>query len=179
VEQFWLPILGPSTFLLVRRLAAELERQPQGFELDLEQTASALGLSIRDGLNGPFYRAIARTAQFHITRSNGPAALSARLRVQTLSHRQLARLSPALQQNHAAWQAAERAEPTDEQRRRRARRLALSLLELGEPLEAAERQLHRWKIHPAVAHEALRWATDRRIDAPQLTAADAPLRPPA
>jgi hypothetical protein len=52
-------------------------------------------------------------------------------------------------------------------------------LEIGESLEAAERQLHRWKVHPAVAHEALRWATAQHSEAPQVTAADAPLRPPA
>jgi hypothetical protein len=33
--------------------------------------------------------------------------------------------------------------------RNRSRRLALSLLELGEDLEATERQLHRWRFHPA------------------------------
>src|SRR5690606_5961751 len=52
--------------------------------------------------------------------------------------------------------------PDVEQQRRRARRLALSLLELGETDEQVEQQLHRWKIHPALAHDALRWAHDRR-----------------
>ena len=42
--------------------------------------------------------------------------------------------------------------------RRRARALALSLLELGEDLEATEHQLHRWRFHPAVAFDATRWA---------------------
>ena len=40
----------------------------------------------------------------------------------------------------------------------RARRLALSLVESGEGYDDAERQLHRWKFHPAVAHDAVKWA---------------------
>ncbi|MEA2497534.1 MAG: hypothetical protein QOJ29_5445, partial [Thermoleophilaceae bacterium] len=38
------------------------------------------------------------------------------------------------------------------------RRLALSLLELGEDLEATERQLQRWRFHPAICHESVQWA---------------------
>ena len=161
VERFLLPILGPSTTLLVRRLAGELEAHPEGFDLDLDTTARALGLSQRGGTNGPFYRALARTQQFHITAPTGPAALKVRLRLQTVTQRQLERLPDALRREHDAWTAAPRSEPDDEQRRRRARLLALSLLELGEPPDAAQLQLHRWKVHPAVATDALRWAQAR------------------
>src|SRR5205085_10417841 len=34
-------------------------------------------------------------------------------------------------------------------------------LELGEDLEATERQLLRWRFHPALAREAAAWAWDR------------------
>jgi hypothetical protein len=44
----------------------------------------------------------------------------------------------------------------------RARHLALSLLELGEDGPATERQLNRWRFHPAMASEATTWALDRR-----------------
>ena len=47
----------------------------------------------------------------------------------------------------------------------RARRLALSLLELGEDVEGAERQLHRWRFHPLVAREATAWAWKRHSEA--------------
>ncbi len=52
-----------------------------------------------------------------------------------------------------------------EQLRNRARHLALSLLELGEDGEATERQLHRWRIHPAMAHDATAWAVARHRQA--------------
>ncbi|WP_421119165.1 hypothetical protein ACE2AJ_17635 [Aquihabitans daechungensis] len=92
------------------------------------------------------------------------------------------RLPPLLQQEHAEWVTASAATPSVEDRRTRARRLALSLLELGEPADAVELQLHRWKIHPGMAHEALRWAEARRQGsdpAPTAaTAAAAPIPPP-
>src|SRR5919205_4035017 len=47
VERFWLPVLGPSTTWLLRLLAAELEVNPAGFELDLAEAAHVLGLGNR------------------------------------------------------------------------------------------------------------------------------------
>lgn len=182
VERFWLALLGPSTTFLIRRITAELEVHPDGFDLPLEETAHAIGLGIRGGMSGPFFRALARTGQFHITKATGPSELAARTRLQTLTHHQVSRLPPALQAEHAEWVASTQATPTAEERRTRARRLALSLLELGEPTDAVELQLHRWKIHPGMAHEALRWALARRQGAEpapaRATAAAAPVPPP-
>jgi hypothetical protein len=175
VERFWLALLGPSTTFLVRRFATELEASPEGFDLDLEETARSVGLGMRGGAGGPFLRAIARTGQFHITRAAGPGAIAARTKVQTLTHHQVERLPASLRDEHAAWVRDAAAEPDVEQRRTRARRLALSLLELGESLEATEVQLHRWKVHPAIAHEALRGAAARRSPThPIATAAAGP-----
>ena len=102
-----------------------------------------------------------------------------RTKLQTLTRHQVDRLPPTVQEEHAAWVAASEATPTPEERRTRARRLALSLLELGEAPEAVELQLHRWKFHPGMAHEALRWAEarrdDRRPTTVQATAAAAPI----
>lgn len=166
VERFWLALLGPSTTFLVRRIAASLEQHPDGFDLHLEDTAQAIGLGMRSGRSGPFLNALARTGHFHITKPVGPDELCARVRLQTLSHHQVERLPEALRAEHPAWVASTHAEPDEAQRRTRARRLALSLLELGEPPAEAELQLHRWKVHPALAHEALRWAEARRAGAP-------------
>jgi hypothetical protein len=161
-EQFWLPVLGPSTTFLLRHLAARLEDQPDGFDLVIDDTARLLGLGTRTGLGSPFIRALARSGQFRHTRSAGPDALAVRRRLPGLTRAQVGRLPSPLRDRHDAWQQREQAEPTVEQRRTRARRLALSLLELGETAEATEQQLHRWRIHPAMAHEAMRWAQVRR-----------------
>lgn len=168
VERFWLAILGPSTTFLMRHVAAALEAQPDGFDLDLADGARALGLGTRGGHSAPFVRALARTGQFHLSRPAGSAALMVRRRMPPLSRQQILRLPPALRDEHDAYQQAAQAQPTIEERRTRARRLALSLLELGEAEEAVELQLHRWKIHPALAHDSLRWAQLRRGERPPM-----------
>lgn len=162
VERFWLSILGPSTTFLLRHVAARLDAEPDGFDLDLDDTAAALGLGPSKREVSPFIRAVARTGQFHLSQPCGPGALAVRRHIPPLTRQQVARLKPHLRDAHDAWQQAEHHSPTIEQRQTRARRLALSLLELGETDEATEQQLHRWKVHPAMAHEALRWAHVRR-----------------
>lgn len=165
VERFWLPVLGPSTTWLARRIAADLDAEPEGYDLDLDLTASAMGLGNRRGANGPFVRSLARLGQFDLSRPAGPAVLAVRTRIGSLAGHHLRKLPPPLQAEHRRWTAEAAVDPDDVSRRRRARHLALSLLELGEPPEAAEVQLHRWRIHPAVAHDALRWALERHAQA--------------
>ncbi|MEZ5182809.1 MAG: hypothetical protein R2702_13195 [Acidimicrobiales bacterium] len=119
VERFWLALLGPSTTLLLRRVAAALEVSPDGFDLDLDETARAIGLGMRAGANGPFLRAIARTGQFHLSRPDGPGAIAVRTRISGLTHHQLERLPPSLQAEHDEWVRAAPEEPTAEERRTR------------------------------------------------------------
>lgn len=161
VEQFWLGVLGPSTTWLMRKLATELEAQPAGFELPLADTARALGLGDKGGKHSPFVRALGRCCQFELARPDGDAAMAVRRKIPPLSRRQVLRLTPALQAAHTRWQEEELKTPVIEQLRRRSRRLALSLLELGEDLEETERQLMRWKFHPALCRESAAWAWDR------------------
>ena len=161
VEKYWLGVLGPSTTWLLRRLAADLEASPAGFELDLAETAHRLGLGARLGRDAPFVRALTRCVQFGMARHEGHDALGVRRKLPPLNRRQLTRLPPVLQAEHERWQDAERVRPEVDRLRQRSRRLALSLLELGEDLEASERQLLRWRFHPALAREAAAWAWDR------------------
>jgi hypothetical protein len=160
VEHFWLSVLGPSTTWLLRRLAAGLEAEPAGFELHLPDTARALGLGEKTGRHGPFVRALGRCCQFGLAQLHDRSTLAVRRKLPPLNRRQVERLPEALQAAHAKWQDDQLHSPGD-QLRRRARRLALSLLELGEDLESTERQLGRWKFHPSVSREASAWAWDR------------------
>lgn len=164
VERFWLGVLGPSTTWLLRRVAAGLEHAPAGFDLPLADTARALGLG-GEGRNSPFVRALGRVCQFELAQPQEPGVLAVRRKLPPLSRRQLQRLPEGLQAEHTAWQAADRRSDDFERMQRRARRLALSLLELGEDLEQTERQLHRWRFHPALACEASRWAWQRHLQA--------------
>ncbi len=102
VERYWTSILGPSATLLLRRLATGLEISPDGFELDTVAWAQELGLGIRGGKNGPFWRSLDRTARFGAAQRNG-ATLVVRRKLPPLNLRQIDRLPPHLQQAHQAW----------------------------------------------------------------------------
>ena len=160
-ETYWLGILGPSTAWLMRRMVAGLEDHPEGYEMRLAETARSLGLGERGGRHSPFLRAVTRTVQFELARPEEDGVLAIRRKVPPLNRRQLLRLPPALQSAHAEWQAQQLRVPTAEELRRRGRLLALSLVELGEDLEATERQLLRWRYHPALARDAALWAWQR------------------
>ncbi|HVC25312.1 MAG TPA: hypothetical protein VND23_06120 [Acidimicrobiales bacterium] len=164
VETFWLPVLGPSTTLLLRRVAACLEASPSGCALDVVETSRALGLGERSGRNAPFLRTVARCVDFEMARVVAPGALSVRTVIPPLARRHLARLPQALRDEHALLDSVSGGAATVpiEEMRRRGRQLALSLVELGEDEPGAARQLIRWRFHPALALECAAWAADAR-----------------
>jgi len=162
VERFWLAILGPSTVWLLRRLADGLDASPDGYLLDLPDTARALGLGMRGGRHSPLVRSVERVCRFGAGRWQGPEELSVRRKLAPLTRAQLERLPPSLQAEHHAWLERDTPVASAAELRDRAHQLALSLLELGEDAAGTERQLHRWRFHPALAHEAVDWARRQR-----------------
>lgn len=158
VERFWLPVLGPSTVWLLRRMADGLDESPAGFSLDPVSTARALGVGSRGGARSPLMRSIQRSCRFGAAKLLGADALAVRRRLPPLNSAQVSRLPKPLRDEHRAILERRPGRPTIEEHRGRARQLALSLLQLGEDPRSAERQLHRWRFHPAVANEAVRWA---------------------
>jgi len=163
VERFWLGVLGPTATWLLRRLVSGLEASPAGFDLDLAATAGELGLGRHSGPHSPFVRSIQRCCRFGATELADEVTLRVRRKLAPLTRPQVERLPEHLQVAHRSW-LEQRAPGTSlavEALRNRARHLALSLLELGEDGEATERQLHRWRFHPAMAHDATAWAVAR------------------
>lgn len=158
VETFWLSILGPSTLWLLRRIAADLDASPDGIVIDMEGMAHSLGVGNRSGRNSPFQRALARTCQFGLGRQLDTETLAVRRRVPPLTLGQVRRLPDHLQAHHEAWLEDLLRRPDPGEQRERARRLALSLVEIGEDRDSTERQLHRWRFHPALACDAATWA---------------------
>jgi hypothetical protein len=67
----------------------------------------------------------------------------------------------AVQARHQEWVAGQARTGELDPARKRARRVALTLMMEGEPIDTVERALHRSGFHPAVGHEAVRWAHDR------------------
>jgi hypothetical protein len=94
-ETVVLPLLGPSSVLVLRRFGAWLAASPDGVQVDLQTLAGDLGLGRGAGRNSPIRRTISRLCQFHMAEWQGEA-LAVRTAVAPVSERQLARLSPGV-----------------------------------------------------------------------------------
>lgn len=161
VERFWLPTLGPTSLLLLRRIASELDARPDGVEIDMAATAQALGLGNRTGASSPLARSFDRLQQFDLACSSGDRSFAVRRTVPPVNRRHVQRLPHDLQDEHREWAEAQLAEPPLAMARRRSRRIAFTLLEQGDDLDHVERTLHGIGFHPAVCREAAQWAHDR------------------
>jgi hypothetical protein len=159
-ETFWLPTLGPTSLLLLRHLADRFEIDPSGVDLPVADTAAALGLGPREGQHSPLVKSLTRLQQFDLAYAQTTATIAVRRALPPVHRRHVRRLPAALQARHAEWIAAQETKPID-LARRRARRFALTLLAQDEPMDAVERALHAGGFHPALAHEAVRWARDQ------------------
>jgi hypothetical protein len=170
-ETFWLPTLGPTALLLMRHLADRFEHAPAGVDLPVADTAAALGLGSRDGEHSPLMRSIGRLVQFDLACKDGDTTIAVRRTLPPVHRRHVRRLPAALQAQHEEWSNAQGNAPLDIARRR-ARRLALTLLVQGERSDGVERVLHAGGFHPSIAHEAVRWARERHDE---LNADESPL----
>ena len=157
VEHFWLGTLGPTTTWFLRYCASELDGA-DGAAVELNEVAARLGIGHRGGANSPMNRAVVRACRFRAARPAGPGTLEVRRRLPTLNHRQLQRLPAEAQRRHELFMMAATATSGVEEQRRKARRLALGLIECGDGYDDAELQLGRWRFHPAMAAEAVKWA---------------------
>ncbi len=160
VEQFWLPVLGPSSVWLLRRLSIELDRQPSGCSIDPVQLATDLGLGSGSGRHSPLMRTLDRCCRFGLATRAGDR-VRVRRRLPPLTRGQVARLSSSLQLRHNDLQDAATDRRLRDAQSARAKRLALTLLEIGEDPAATERHLHLWRYEPDIARSATQWATDR------------------
>lgn len=157
VEQFWLGTLGPSTTLLLRHCATLLDGT-DSTAANLRDTASTLGLGHEGGSRSALSRTISRACRFRTARFVGSATLAVRVRLPQLSRRQLARLPKEAQRRHEEFVTTDLTQDAVRQQQPRARRLAAGLIECGDSIDQAERQLALMSLHPAVVAEAVRWA---------------------
>jgi hypothetical protein len=163
-ETFWLPTLGPTALLLMRHLADRFEQAPEGVDLPIADTAAALGLGPRDSQNSPLMKSLGRLHQFELACTDQEAkTISVRRSLPPVQRRHVRRLPALLQARHAEWVAGHTNSPI-ELARRRARRVAITLVAEGESIGTVERALHNGGFHPALAHEAVRWARDRQLE---------------
>ena len=161
VERFWLPTLGPTSLLLLRRLASHFDQNPDGLTLEAADLSQALGLGARDGGASPLFRSLARLTQFDLACCPTEGQYAVRRNVQPLNLRHLHRLPLHLQREHTEWTEAQLTESPLAHALKRARRLAFTLFEHGDDLDIVERTLLSTGFHPTICRESAEWAHAR------------------
>ncbi len=174
VELYWLPIIGPSTTWLLRRLSYGLEVHEDGFDLHLAECARSLGLGDRLGKNSPFCRAIQRLRTFEL----GRATRSGRGRrpyrhpptpfASCPAAARLIAAQPSALARRAFIDRRGADPPPGPTAGHRARRRA------GKERTDIERRLADWQFHPAVAFRAAETATEDGGVAASLTRCSGP-----
>jgi len=148
VELFWLNVLGPTATWLLRRMALGLDQYPGGYELDLAETAKALGLGFIPGSNNPFSRAMQRCVLFGVAQPIA-GGLAVRRRIPPVATRHLQRMPDYLRHAHAAWSGQN--VNTVARDHTRARVLADAMVAVGDDPDVIERQLLGLGVNPNLA----------------------------
>jgi len=98
VEMLWLPVIGPSTTWLLRRLSGWALACPQGLIVVVPELSESLGLGWSSGANSSVQRSMRRSMMFGLARwTDGFEVLTM---VPAVSERRLARMSPGLVRAH-------------------------------------------------------------------------------
>jgi hypothetical protein len=70
-EMFWLPIIGPTATLALRRLCRWTDESPNGFRVTRENLAVTLGLGKATSRNSSLIRTLVRLVDFGFARREG------------------------------------------------------------------------------------------------------------
>jgi hypothetical protein len=151
VELFWLNVLGPTATWLMRRMVTGFDEYPGGYELDLRQTAGALGLSYSPGTSNPFTRALNRCVLFGAAQPIS-GGLAVRRRLPPVALRHLQRMPEHLRRVHDSW----RRTVVEQSELDRARVLAAAMVAVGDDPDVVERQLLGLAVPPHAALTATR-----------------------
>lgn len=98
VELFWLPILGPTAIMFLRRVASDLVTFPDGYVMDNTVMAACMGLHAH---TMAYVSMVNRCARYGMVRTSDHGGLVIRDCLPRLSPRLIDRLHPVLQAEHA------------------------------------------------------------------------------
>jgi hypothetical protein len=137
----------------MRRMVTGFEEYPGGYELDLRETAGALGLSYAPGTSNPFTRALNRCVLFGAAQPIH-GGLAVRRRLPPVAARHLQRMPEHLRRAHESWKRTTFGQSELD----RALVLAAAMVQVGDDLDVVERQLLGLGVPPRAAVDASRRA---------------------
>lgn len=104
VELYWLPVLGPTAILLLRRLHILLKQNSGSFSIPRNQLALEMGIAQWHGPNSPFGRSLKRCCDFSLLHPQSGGLVYVRQRIPNLpprlSHRLPARIKKLYASDH-------------------------------------------------------------------------------
>ena len=95
-ERFWLPVIGPTSLFLLRRMAARLDARPEGFDQDTAELAAELGVGPSRAANSPLARTLGRLDGFRCARWVDDGRIAFRRHLYPLTASQARRLPASL-----------------------------------------------------------------------------------
>jgi hypothetical protein len=102
VEEFWLPVLGPTCTIILRHFAGAL-RHGGSFGISLKELPHRFGLGSGYGRNSLFGRSMSRLIAFEMAELQSPSTVLIKTVVPWLTESQVAHLHPWLQIQHRYW----------------------------------------------------------------------------
>lgn len=107
IEQVWLPLIGPSSVLLLRHVGRHFGTDLNIYDADLNQVAAEVGLGVGNGKNAPIRRVIERLIFFgHITYLE-PNLLEVNVMIRRVGLKALGKLPTATFETHRLMTAPE------------------------------------------------------------------------
>ncbi len=160
VERHWLPLLGPTATVLLRRVVHGLLGSPGGYVVDRHDLAVAIGLGGAGGRNAPLPRALRRCMRYGVARRvkdrSGPGGAPA------VAFRLMLPAAPAWGPSPVVPPGPEGPAGALDAQWRRAVTLALEVGPLVPDRASLERYLHQVGTHPSLAGPAARAVHDLR-----------------
>lgn len=153
VEDYWMAILGPTAYCLLRKLSAGFDHDPDGYVMDPSATATEMGLGSGTGSSSQLARSLDRLELFALVRRRRDEVWC-RLRLPLLHRRQRARLPEHLGRSHIYWQQQQEDEHYRATQLSKATVVATALVELGDRPSAVETQLHQMRYSPDTSRAA-------------------------
>lgn len=101
-EQFWLPIVGPSVYLMGRRFVVWLDANPDGLVVPVVPLSASIGLGQGTGRSAPAIRSLARMVAFGLARLDSGDRFAVRRRWPPLTAARARRLPAWLVDDHNA-----------------------------------------------------------------------------
>lgn len=103
VERFWLPLIGPTSLLLLRHVHRGFDDHPRGFRSSRRFLAKSLGIGAGLGQSAPLQRSLNRLHNFGLLKKLDDQIFEVDALIPLVEPFRVDKLPPRLQEEHDRW----------------------------------------------------------------------------